>query len=254
MTILYGANSDQIVYADFKEKYLNELRSFLLWSDAVININVLSSTTTTPPVSPSNGARYLLKKASVNTGLWDGLADDYAVLVVWSPYAATDNTNTLAPQWIVYRLPEGVLFTVRDESNAVYKSTSDDVEIFADQLLGKGSNVMFNSVHSDSTLSALGTAGDPGLQFFETSGAIFGRIVNSGYISQLNWKMDQNLVDGAVLKVNNNQVVGGRQPAIANVSSPDATDLASVITLANELKQKMNADLSMERTHGLINP
>ena len=48
------------------------------------------------------------------------------------------------------------------------------------------------------------------------------------------------------------KVIGARGAAVASVASANATDLASVITLANELKSVQNTWLSRARTHGMI--
>lgn len=61
-----------------------------------------------------------------------------------------------------------------------------------------------------------------------------------------------NVASGKVYKVNGTQVLTARQAAIADSSAPDATDLATAITLVNELKTKLNTALAMLRTHGLI--
>jgi hypothetical protein len=74
------------------------------------------------------------------------------------------------------------------------------------------------------------------------------------------WEKDQsfsgniNISSGSVYKVNGTQVVGARGSAIADISTADATDLASAITLANDTKAKVNTILAMLRTHGLIAP
>jgi hypothetical protein len=57
------------------------------------------------------------------------------------------------------------------------------------------------------------------------------------------------------LKIAGTKVVGARGTAVADVASADATDLATVITLANETKAQLNALLNRVRTatgHGLI--
>lgn len=47
-----------------------------------------------------------------------------------------------------------------------------------------------------------------------------------------------------------NLVLGDQQPAIADVASADATDLSSVVALANENKAKLNALLAAVRAFG----
>jgi len=69
-------------------------------------------------------------------------------------------------------------------------------------------------------------------------------------VTTLNSVLD--LTTGKVIKINGFQVVGARQAAIADVASADATDLTTVIALANELKTKLNLSLAKDRTHGLI--
>lgn len=59
-------------------------------------------------------------------------------------------------------------------------------------------------------------------------------------------------IDALKLLVNGTQVVGARGSAVADVASADATDLASAISLVNELKAQLNAWLAEARTHGLI--
>jgi hypothetical protein len=61
-----------------------------------------------------------------------------------------------------------------------------------------------------------------------------------------------NVGSGQGYKVAGTKVVGGQASAIADVSTADATDLASAISLANANKAKINSILSMLRTHGLI--
>lgn len=59
----------------------------------------------------------------------------------------------------------------------------------------------------------------------------------------------------AGFKVGTNYVVKARGAAVADVASADASDLATVITLANETKTQLNALLSRARAatgHGLI--
>jgi hypothetical protein len=51
-------------------------------------------------------------------------------------------------------------------------------------------------------------------------------------------------------KVAGNKVLGARGAAVADVTSPDATDLASAITLANELKARLNTFISRFRVTG----
>ena len=56
-------------------------------------------------------------------------------------------------------------------------------------------------------------------------------------------------------EVGSTKVVGARGAAVANVASADATDLATVITLANETKAQLNLLLARLRAatgHGLI--
>ncbi len=61
-----------------------------------------------------------------------------------------------------------------------------------------------------------------------------------------------NIASGQGYKVAGTKVVGGQASAIADVSTADATDLASAIALANANKSKINTILAMLRTHGLI--
>jgi hypothetical protein len=61
-----------------------------------------------------------------------------------------------------------------------------------------------------------------------------------------------NIASGQGYKVAGTKVVGGQASAIADVSTADATDLASAIALANANKAKINSILAMLRTHGLI--
>lgn len=51
---------------------------------------------------------------------------------------------------------------------------------------------------------------------------------------------------------NDNRILTSQQAAVASASSPDASDLASAITLVNELKSQLNAALARLRSHGLI--
>jgi hypothetical protein len=55
--------------------------------------------------------------------------------------------------------------------------------------------------------------------------------------------------------VGGNQIIGTRKAAVADVASPNATDLATALTLANETKAQLNALLSRLRAstgHGVI--
>jgi len=61
-----------------------------------------------------------------------------------------------------------------------------------------------------------------------------------------------NIASGQGYKVAGTKVVGGQASAITDVSTADATDLASAIALANANKSKINTILAMLRTHGLI--
>lgn len=54
------------------------------------------------------------------------------------------------------------------------------------------------------------------------------------------------------LKIAGVKVIGAQGAAVVNVASADATDLATVITLANETKAQLNALLARVRAHGLI--
>lgn len=61
--------------------------------------------------------------------------------------------------------------------------------------------------------------------------------------------------DVTALKVGSVQVVGAQEPAIADVAAVDATDLASALTLVNEIKTKFNTLLASLREgtgHGLL--
>lgn len=55
-----------------------------------------------------------------------------------------------------------------------------------------------------------------------------------------------------LLDTNGDQVVGTQGAAVADAASADATDLASAITLVNELKAQLNEALARLRDHGLI--
>jgi hypothetical protein len=61
-----------------------------------------------------------------------------------------------------------------------------------------------------------------------------------------------NVASGYGFKVAGTKVVDAQASAIADISTADATDLASAITLANANKAKINSVLAMLRTHGLI--
>jgi len=55
-----------------------------------------------------------------------------------------------------------------------------------------------------------------------------------------------------VLKIDGTQVVKEQQAAVADVSTADATDLTTVIALANAIKSTLNTVLARKRAHGLI--
>lgn len=63
-----------------------------------------------------------------------------------------------------------------------------------------------------------------------------------------------SLMAAGGLKVTGTQVVGTRQPAIADIATADATDLATAIALVNVCKAKINTELATLRSHGLIAP
>lgn len=54
------------------------------------------------------------------------------------------------------------------------------------------------------------------------------------------------------VKVAGTKVIGAQGAAVADAASADATDLATAITLVNELKGKVNTLLARVRAHGLI--
>jgi hypothetical protein len=53
-------------------------------------------------------------------------------------------------------------------------------------------------------------------------------------------------------KVAGTKVLGAQGAAVADVASADATDLATALTLVNELKTQVNTLLARQRAHGLI--
>jgi hypothetical protein len=60
---------------------------------------------------------------------------------------------------------------------------------------------------------------------------------------------------GTAFQIGGVQVVSARKAAVADVASANATDLPTVITLANEIKAQLNALLNRVRAstgHGLI--
>lgn len=54
------------------------------------------------------------------------------------------------------------------------------------------------------------------------------------------------------IKIAGTKVIGAQGAAVADAASADATDLATAITLVNELKGKVNTLLARVRAHGLI--
>jgi hypothetical protein len=76
------------------------------------------------------------------------------------------------------------------------------------------------------------------------------------------WRVSSGVwVDGFVsidcttsFEVNGTKVIGARGAAVADVASPDATDLATAITLVNEIKAQVNTAFARLRSttgHGL---
>jgi hypothetical protein len=100
----------------------------------------------------------------------------------------------------------------------------------------------------------IGLVGDISASRGDGTGCIFFSGAGTRYIYS-----DGNVFDFSGAPINassyrvlNTKVLGGQASAIADVSTADATDLASAVALANANKAKINTILAMLRTHGLI--
>lgn len=99
------------------------------------------------------------------------------------------------------------------------------------------------------TVTSFTIVGDPSNGLTVING---GPITTSGTI---NVTFGSSINVATSFKVATVKVVGAQGAAVADVASPDAVDLASAITLANETKAQLNAWLSRARAatgHGLI--
>lgn len=99
MSVDLGPRLGLLINADIGEQYVDQFRPFLRAIDELLMCAVINSTTTTPPVSPSNGDAYLLLGSP--TGAWTGQANSIAI---WSTEITQAGSNTKTPGW-EFRVP-----------------------------------------------------------------------------------------------------------------------------------------------------
>src|SRR5580704_18019981 len=100
MAITLGSKLDLLYSATEGEEYTDAFRTFLAGMDALVQASIISSTTTTPPTSPSQGDAYIIPAGA--TGEWSGHTN---LIAVWQTSAASGaDWQFLLPKvgWIVY--------------------------------------------------------------------------------------------------------------------------------------------------------
>jgi hypothetical protein len=113
-------------------------------------------------------------------------------------------------------------------------------------LYESGVNVGTNATRAAITV----TANDNGALFFTNDQNKLWRVEGGAWVDRF---VTLDLTTS--LKIGGTKVVGAQGAAVADVASADATDLATVLTLANETKAQLNALLARVRAsggHGLI--
>lgn len=108
-----------------------------------------------------------------------------------------------------------------------------------------GLYVATNATRTGLTISA----DDNGAYFLASDTGILWRVEAAAWVNKFT-----RLEVTTDLKVNGNKVIGARGSAVADVASPDATDLATAITLVNEIKAQLNTAFARLRSttgHGL---
>lgn len=108
--ISFGPKLGLLNNAAIGEAYYDQLRPFLRGVDALVQGSVLSTTTTTPPGSPSNGDAYLLPTSGLS-GAWSGQGGNIAV---WSTQITATGGNTLTPGWDFYTPKTGWIIYAND--------------------------------------------------------------------------------------------------------------------------------------------
>lgn len=94
------------------------------------------------------------------------------------------------------------------------------------------------------------TANDNGASYFTTDTGKLWRVVAGAWADQFT-----TIELTTAVKIASNQIIGTRKAAVNDVASADATDLATVLLVANETKAQLNAWLARARAatgHGLI--
>jgi len=113
-------------------------------------------------------------------------------------------------------------------------------------LYESGVNVGTNATRAAITV----TANDNGALFFTNDQNKWWRVEGGAWVDK---SVSFDLTTS--LKINGTKVIGARGAAVADVASADATDLATAITLVNEIKAQLNTLLARTRAatgHGLI--
>lgn len=104
------------------------------------------------------------------------------------------------------------------------------------------------NVGTNATRAAISvTANDNGALFFTNDQNKLWRVEAGAWVDK---SVTYDLTTS--LKVAGTKVIGTQGGVVANVASADASDLASAITLANEIKAQLNTLLARQRAHGLI--
>lgn len=97
MAVDLGPKLGLLINADIGEAYYDQFRPFLSAIDSLLQPNVINSTTTAPPSSPSNGDAYIIRNTP--SGAWTGKLNN---LVVWSTEITVSGGNIKTPGWVYY--------------------------------------------------------------------------------------------------------------------------------------------------------
>ncbi len=116
MTIAYGHNLGLFISAADGDQYGTPMRTFLRGIDALLECAVKNLTTTTPPVSPTDGDRYVVGAGA--TGLWSGKDGKLASWTMKDP-------SSPGGVWEFYTPNKGFLtFSVDDNKLFVFDASS----------------------------------------------------------------------------------------------------------------------------------
>lgn len=116
MSVATGPKIPIMVSAALGDGYLTAGNTMLRALQSLVQPNVKNMTTTTPPVSPSNGDMYVV--AAGGTGAWTGKDNQIA-------YWSTDNLNAPSGEWEFYAPKTGwVVGNQADAKLYIYNGTS----------------------------------------------------------------------------------------------------------------------------------